>query len=390
MSSKESIYTIKKSLKKKLHIKNILDIYFSIYSMKIFVEYISSYIMDITMEQIPSTISITSKKKFTLFTIQYKDNIYKSIIYWLLYEKHKSSKLSFFPKIQYIDNLQYIITRNVGYIFLYSLGLNISKRKMETIIQKVYKQIDFKNIISYLDKHHTPNLFDECGHNKYSIIEKDISKDIGYIYKLYKKGSLENIIPIEFTFTGYSIHNTKQETPVIMPVSFTLTPSQKKLLQKRYIGPKDQFEKAVYTLLLYYSMYFEFETLHIPSIEHINTKKLYTKSVELLGTPLSVPENMEYCGMFPEIEMYFGSKGSFFSSDIQSGTYSLYLPDTIFMCDFVFDSMYNWLNTRKSLTFLLWVPNIYTPDKNKYYKYKISYTNTEILRKRYIYVYSNE
>jgi hypothetical protein len=391
MSSHNSIYTVKKSLKKKLHTKNILDIYFSIYSMKIFVEYVTSYIVNTIIDNIPSNIKAPNKNIFTRTLVQYKDNIQKSIIYWLLYEKYKSSKLSFFPKINNVENVSYIISSAIYMILVETLKINITSKKVDSIIKKIHTQIDTKKIISYLHTHHTPNLFDDCAYKKYSVIEKSIPKEKGSIYKLYKKGSIENVIPIEFTFTGYSIHNTNFiKTPVVMPITYTLTSIQKKILQKRYTGPKEQFEKAIYTLLLYYSMYFESETLHIPTIKNKTINTLYKNSVELLGTPLSIPLHMEYCGMFPEIEMYFGSKGSFFSCDIQSGTYSLYLPNNSFICEFVFDSMYKWLNEKKNVTCIVWIPSIYKPDKNKYYKYKTSYTNTELLRKRDVYVYSNE
>jgi len=391
MNSTKNIYSIKKTLKKKLHIKNTLDIYFSIYTLKIFIGYMTKYIIYNIVNHIPSKINLDKKKIYNTY-IEYSFNkLYNDIIYLLLHNKYTNNSLSFFYPLQKKD-INNIIIYTIRNIWNNIIQKDVSTQKINKILDSIHNNINFKKVLQYLQKNHTPyslhNIF-----SSYKVIQKKIKTDNNnnYVYSLYKKGSIENIIPLELQFTGYMIRDTFHEINVYMKLQYTITLEQKKLLRKRYNGPKNNFYSALYTLLLYYNFYYEDEILHIPNITNVTIKKLYSNSMELIGTPLSVDIHKEYCGLFPEIEMYFGSKGSFFSFTPMSGIYSIYLYNSYYIISYILNNIFKWLkNSDKKYTFIVFLPSyIESSIPIKYKKISSKYNNPTTGTIDNIIVYSN-
>ena len=134
----------------------------------------------------------------------------------------------------------------------------------------------------------------------------------------------------------------------------------------------------------------------MPKINNKKINDLYNKAIDLIGTPLSVPLNKKYFGLFPDIEQYFGSSGSFYDIEPSSGIYSIQFPASINIIEDTIININKWLDNafknNENLTFMLWfmdiifldiystkIRKILLPslDKSIYMKYNYNYSNDE-------------
>jgi hypothetical protein len=160
----------------------------------------------------------------------------------------------------------------------------------------------------------------------------------------------------------------KNENYISINLRQFITSKYNNYLKKRYNGKDINFNNSIFYLLTYYTLNgFINEAgncdTDIPDINDKKLNNLYDKAINLIGTPLSVPINKQYFGLFPDIEQYFGSLGSFYDVKPKSGIYSIQFPLSYFFIKNTIDSVNEWLHNattnNEDLTFILWIVNIF-------------------------------
>lgn len=146
----------------------------------------------------------------------------------------------------------------------------------------------------------------------------------------------------------YSDLSSKKES------SITLTEKQYQLLRSRYTHKWSLFSCHVYSLVLRYKVIGN-QNNHCSLPPNLITKY---KLGELFGSPLNTTSEVYY-SPFEDIEMYFGSKGNFFTSEIQPGVYLANPPYDVLLVQNVFKTLISHLNKTPGLTFLVNIPIYY-------------------------------
>ena len=102
---------------------------------------------------------------------------------------------------------------------------------------------------------------------------------------------------------------------------------------------------------------------------HKSIKELYKKcgvNFELFGSAINTIST-NYCSLFYDIEKYFGSNGSFFDIELNSGVYWCNPPYDDTIMSKTVDRLVEFLESDKELVFLVTIPiwDIYTQNKMK-------------------------
>lgn len=363
----DNVYNIlDKFPEKEPSIKNVIDLIYSIYSFKLINEYFFNYI-------VMSVLDTINKKLTNKEIIKYKSVLdinveifFLEYLYWSISQsnnKQNRGNLFFQKKINNILEISNIIDKFIFSIYK-SVNLKSTDKKIEKIRNNILDKISLKKIIPFLEKNHLPPLTSKNSFKNHKIKEKKtinlINDEKGYEYYLYRENDIISKIPISYLTTGFQMKRLRRENYISVNLRYFINPKYIKLLKKRY-NKKTNFNNAMFYLLSYYHLNGLLEDTgyindNIPKIKNNKLNNLYKKSIELIGTPLTVSPDKKYFGLFPDIEQHFGSLGSFFDIEPVSGFYSIHLPYSFLFIKSIIKKVENWLNSSNKLTFLLWAP----------------------------------
>lgn len=360
--------------KKKPSIKNIIDVLYSIFSFSVINTYFFSYILitifdtiNIDTKKLSSTvIQNLSSSNVTNEFVFFIENIYWNILETSTHKENKNNLL-LQKKIYNLETLSNIINQIIFSTYK-SINLKISTCDANKMTKKIMEKMSLKKILPFLEKNHLPPLASEDAFKTHKITaKKTIDMETGnpiINYYLYRENDIISKFPINYFSTGFTMARNLDEQYVNIKLRQFLTVGNTNILQKRYTQKTD-FNNAVFYLLSYYKtigfLKDDGDTIfNIPNIKNIKINNLYKKSLELAGTPFTVPIGRSYFGLFPDIEQHFGSLGSFYDIDPKSGVYSIQFPFSYIFINDAIVKVNNWLDTadknKKKLTFLLWVP----------------------------------
>jgi hypothetical protein len=363
----DNVYNIlDKFPEKEPSIKNVIDLIYSIYSFKLINEYFFNYI-------VRSVLDTINKKLTNKEIIKYKSVLeinveifFLEYLYWSISQsnnKQNRGNLFFQKKINNILEISNLIDKFIFSIYE-SVNLKSTDKKIEKIRNNILDKISLKKIIPFLEKNHLPPLTSKNSFENHKIKEKKsinlINDEKGYEYYLYRENDIISKIPITYLTTGFQMKRLRYENYISVNLRYFINPKYIKLLKKRY-NKKTNFNNAVFYLLSYYHLNGLLEDTgyindNIPKIKNNKLNNLYKKSIELIGTPLTVSPDKKYFGLFPDIEQHFGSLGSFFDIEPVSGFYSIHLPYSFLFIKNIIKKVENWLNSSNKLTFLIWAP----------------------------------
>ena len=368
--------------KKKPSTENIIDLLYSIFSYNIINNYFFSYIQI----SVYDSININNKKlstssKQNLISSNIINNIFFYIenIYWNILQTstHKENKnnLLLQKKVYNIETLSNIINKFILSMHK-SINLKISTSDLNNITKKIVEKMSLKKILPFLEKNHLPPFASKNAFKTHKITSKKIvDMETGnpiINYYLYRENDIISKLPINYFSTGFLIERNLEEQYVSIKLSQSLTIGNNNILKKRYTL-KTNFNNAVFYLLSYYDTIGFLKDdgeiiFNLPNIKNTKINNLYSKSLELAGTPFTVPLGKSYFGLFPDIEQHFGSLGSFYDIYPKSGVYSIQFKLSYIFINDAIIKVNNWLDTayknKKNLTFLLWVPLYITLPNN--------------------------
>ena len=94
------------------------------------------------------------------------------------------------------------------------------------------------------------------------------------------------------------------------------------LKMKSQLIKKCDFDTLVYCIILRYKSIYNYDTMHLAVPQHIydNISKEHKNVIELFGSVMN-KSFKNYCGLFYDLEKYFGNIGNFFDIKIKSGAY---------------------------------------------------------------------
>ena len=364
--------------KKKISTKNVVDLLYSVFSFKLLNEYFINYLFVSIFDNITKKLSSKNILKINKTTLLNKNYFNIEYLYWSLseaqYEKNKNNLL-FQKKIYNLEALTNVV-ENIIISTHKSVGLKISEKDIEKIKNNVFKKMDLRTIIPFLFLNHLPPLASKDAFKNQVIknkkVKNAITKQNGVNYYLYRENDIVSKIPISYISTGFSMKQLLNIHYINVDIKHFIISEYEILLKKRFTDKsvkKDYFNNAVFYLLTYYKLNgFLTDTglvrSEIPKFKNKKLKKLYSAAIELVGTPFTVPIDNPYFGLFPDIEQYFGSLGSFYDVNPVSGTYSIQFPLSIQFIENTIKKVNTWLDNAykngEKLTFLLWIPlNIY-------------------------------
>ena len=363
---------------KELTTKNVIDLLYSVFSFKLINEYFINYTISVILDSITKKIT---NKEITKYNVTVKiivETFFFDHLYWSIEEsnyKENNNNLLLQKKIYNLKNLSDTVEKIIIYIHK-SVNMKSSSKTVVKIKKEIFKRLDLKKIIPLLEKNHLPPLASNDAFKTHKIKEKKakniITDESGNDYYLYRENDIVSKIPFLYLTTGFQMKRFREENYVSVDLRQFIITKYSKLLKKHYTE-KSNFNNAVFYLLTYYKLNGFLDNTgvihgNIPKIKNKILEKLYNKSIELIGTPFSVPQGNEYFGLFPDIEQHFGSSGSFYDINPISGVYSINLPLSYGFIKNTLEKVNKWLGAVKksnSLSFLLWVPlNIYNVPSN--------------------------
>lgn len=365
--------------------KNVIDLLYNVFSFKLINSYFMKYLLVTTYDTIQKKLSSKNVMKLQSTVLLNKFSFLIENIYWSIKQSnHKENRknLLFQKKVYSLEELEDLVEKIIISIYK-TLDIKINDIIINKIKKKVFNKMSLKKMIPFLEKNHLPPLASENIFKTYEV--KDKRKNIENLenvteYFLYRKNDIINKFPLTTLSTGFKMKQLIEDNYVNVNLRYLLNDKLSKILKERFTGKKKEFNNAVYYLLTYYDLN-EFLRANgdffdiVPKIKNKKLNQLYNKAIELVGTPFTVPDNKPYYGLFPDVEQYFGSIGSFYDVNPTKGIYSINLPPSyIFMKDAIV-KIEKWLDsavkndiatktlTKIPLTFILWVPlNIYFGD----------------------------
>ena len=361
-----NIYNVKKKIKEKI---NIFDDMFSIFSNKL----ISKYLM-INLENNILKYFKTKKIKSNPDSIRYISRGFFTIsidlMYYCLIENvNKKNKNKFLPKS--MDNillLETYLQEWISILFKDYCKKKIPIKDIKQIIKKTFNDTNIKKLVKYAYLHHYPPFISKYSNKEYKVkTKKKVFKNTKKnIYYLYKEKNIVNKLPID-TFAYYiqNIGITTRNIGVEIPIYYFIEEKYSNRLKKIYTGK--HFNRDMYYLLVVYnstyyllhSKYDKNASHHELIIKNNSLKKLYDKSIELLGNPFVINNKKTYFSLFPDVDKYFGSMGSFNDVNVKSGHYTIRIPVSKIYTNYILDKVEKWLdmaskNNRK-LTFIIFL-----------------------------------
>lgn len=345
--------------------EDIFDILGSIYSTKVVYDYFSYYLIHYINENINDVfkdkIAKSKIKKIELLNnTVVLGKLKNDYIYFNLSNNDKKDII--IPKKitdKSIDILKNCIDNIIN---LYS---NTLKEKLDSkkIIKNTLKKIKLKEIIPYIQRHHHLPFYSKGINKSYSIKTKkyENAENIkGELFYLYRKNDISTKLQIKHFLQGISYG--KEDTIISIRLRYFLNNSHIKKLKNRFSGKN--FNNTIFQLLSCYN-YNEFfddnleTTLNPLEITNEKLKNIYDLSTELVGTPFNCDK--PYYSLYPNIEKYFGSIGSFYNfkpneTDIQY--YSITTKPSYYFIKDTYEKVKLFLKDFKGnkLSFLLWIP----------------------------------
>ena len=391
--------------------KNIFDLLYSVFSFKLLNEYFINYIIITILDTVTKKISNKEIITYNTTILTNKDTFFLDHLYWSISEsklKKNRENLLFQKEVHSLSNLSDAIERIIIEVYK-SINMKTSPKLVDKVKKEIFKKMELKKMIPFLEKNHLPPLASENSYKSHKIKEKRtvnmVTDEDCYDYYIYRVNDIVSKIPISYSVTGFQMKRLREENNVVVNLRYSILKKYKKLLKNRYTGTNN-FNNAVFYLLTYYNLnrflnetgdFFE----NIPKIKNTKLNNLYNKSIELIGTPFSVPSGKKYFGLFPDIEQHFGSLGSFYDVEPYSGIYSIHFPLSYYFIKDTIQKVEKWLDdSEENLTFLLWVPikKIYRYEENfdlstsillKVYEELIpKLEQSEFLYEKYFYLYN--
>ena len=361
--------------KKEASTKNVIDLIYSVFSFKLIQEYAINYLKVTIFDSLNvQNVSSDIVKKVSE-TIRLNNNYFHfEYLYWnILNSKYKQNKNNLLlPKKVYELKELMSITEQIIISYYMAFGKKITLITIKKIQKSFFAKMKMVKIIPFLEKNHLPPLSSNEIFESYSvknIINNNVyTGEEGTEYYLYRKNDIVSKFPISYFVSGYTMSRIKNENYISINLRQFITSKYNNYLKKRYNGKDTNIDNSIFYLLTYYTLNgFINEAgncdTDIPDINDKKLNNLYDKAINLIGTPLSVPINKQYFGLFPDIEQYFGSLGSFYDVKPKSGIYSIQFPLSYFFIKNTIDSVNEWLHNattnNEDLTFILWIVNIF-------------------------------
>lgn len=360
--------------KKKTSTKNIIDVLYSIFSFNIINTYFFSYIIITIYDTINiknKKLSSSAKQNLSSSNIINEFVFFLENIYWNILETstHAENKNNLFlqKKVYNIEALSNIINQIIFSTYK-SINLKITNMEVNNITKKILGKMSLEKILPFLERNHLPPLASKDAFKTHKITSKEtVDMETGnpiINYYLYRTNDIISKLPINYFATGFTMARSLEDQYVNINLRQSLTINNANILKKRYTHKTD-FNNSVFYLLSYYKTIGFLKDdgdviFNIPNIKNTKINNLYNQSLELSGTPFTVPIGKSYFGLFPDIEQHFGSLGSFYDIEPKSGIYSIQFPFSYIFINDAIVKVNNWLDTshknKKNLTFLLWVP----------------------------------
>ena len=394
--------------KKEISIENVIDLIYSAFSFELIKIYSFNYLKIIIFDSLKiKNIKDETPKKIYEITRKYNNYFTIEYFFWnILNSKYKKNQNNLLlpNKVYELKKINNIIEEIIT-AFYDEFNKKITPLLLKKIRKSFFKTIKFTEILPFLQKNHLPPLASNKIYKSYDI--KNIKKKNIYVdrkgvdYYLYRKNDIISKFPINYLITGVSINRMIGNHYISINLRNFITDNNNNYLKKRYTGKDNNFNNSMFYLITYYKLYgYIYETgecqLNVPKINNKKINDLYNKAIDLIGTPLSVPLNKKYFGLFPDIEQYFGSSGSFYDIEPSSGIYSIQFPASINIIEDTIININKWLDNafknNENLTFMLWfmdiifldiystkIRKILLPslDKSIYMKYNYNYSNDE-------------
>lgn len=316
--------------------------------------------------------------------ISYDDHINDAFLHselaaFVLLQRKHGGKNPFLPTK--ITDLEFV-REVLKFYFLHTtdvINKQISEKEAASLAKKTLSDLQLSDLLSALYKHHIPPLMCKEGEKGYKVtsLQSSHSLDVdnakggthqekATVVKIDQRDTPLGRVGFDEMMVGFRMVHT--DNVIFMKFQYSILDSEYKALKTRFLPQKnvDQ-EEAIFLLLTLYSgfglLYRTPFARGLLDIADPKLKKLQERSTILLGTPFNVSKNQSYFSLFPEVEKYFGSIGSFFEAQPLTGTYSLLpVPSFVFMT-YCLDRVEAWLNDAqkdgRSLTILFWYPHLY-------------------------------
>ena len=395
--------------KKEASVKNVIDLIYSVFSSKLINEYAFNY-LNITifnflhLKNVPSDI-----KKNISETIKF-NNLYFNIeyFYWnILNSKYKQNRNNLLlpKKVYELEELHHI-TEQMIISYYKAFGKKITPITIKKIQKSFFEKMKMVKIIPFLEKNHLPPLASNETFKSYNI--KNIKNnnvytgEPGTTYYLYRKNDIISKLPINYLVTGFTMSRMIEKDYISINLRQFITNKYNSYLKKRYNGKDTNIDNSIFYLLTYYTLngliaedgqYY----MDIPKIADKKLNNLYNQAIDLAGTPLSVPINKQYFGLFPDIEQSFGSLGSFYDVEPKSGIYSIQFHISFFFIKNTIDSVNKWLHNattnNEELTFILWFFNLFNIKGYMSNIHNIlipQLDNSKYMKQKYYYLYDKK
>ena len=137
---------------------------------------------------------------------------------------------------------------------------------------------------------------------------------------------------------------------------------------KNQLIKKCDFDALVYCIILRYKSIYNYDTMHLSVPQHIydDISKEHKNVIELFGSVMN-KSFKNYCGLFYDLEKYFGNIGNFFDIKIKKGVYVCNPPYEIDIITNAYEKLLNSIDKSKNT---ITIYNV-LPVWNKKYGYNI-------------------
>lgn len=349
--------------------KNVIDLLYNVFSFKLVNSYFFKYLLVTTYDTIKKKLSFKNISKLQQTVLFNQFFFLSENIFWSINQsnyKENRKNLLFQKKVYSLEELEKLVEHIIISVYK-SINSKISDKTIENIKNDVFERMSLETLIPSIEKDHLPPLASNTVYKTYRVKDKRKVIDDEKVteYSLYRKNDVISKFPLTALSTGFEMKQLLEDNYVSVNLRYLLQDKHLKLLKKRYTGKKNDFNNAIYYLLTYYDLNeFLRENGDISetdvSITDKKISKLYSKAIELAGSPLTVPENKSYFSLFPDIEQYFGSLGSFYDVIPEKGIYSIHFKISSIFVENAIIKVEKWLSSavknEKSLTILLIFP----------------------------------
>lgn len=188
---------------------------------------------------------------------------------------------------------------------------------------------------------------------------KDLTDDSLNISKFFRE-SLEKMkklsaSPLKMHRNDYDEHVLFSVFERGVPHTFRINRDLYEKLKERFTLPPEQYDRAVLALHIRY------QTLQINANQFaVDTRykdelKTFGFDFECFASPFNAYLG-NYCSMFHDLDNYFGSKGDFFSLDIEEGMYMANPPYDEDLLANMYEKVKRSLGSAKPVAFLMSIP----------------------------------